>query len=73
MSNDFTLREGGRKIELHSQDIRDWNITFADTGLHSNIGQRLLRVRRYLENERNSWPTTPTVSPVCPWMHCWRI
>jgi len=51
MSNDFTLREGGRKIELHSQDIRDWNITFADTGLHSNIGQRLLRVRKYLENE----------------------
>lgn len=51
MSNDFTLSEGGRKVELHSTDLDDWNITFVDTGLHSNIGQRLLRVRKYLEGE----------------------
>jgi glucose-1-phosphate cytidylyltransferase len=29
----------------------DWKITFVDTGLHSNIGQRLLRVRDYLQGE----------------------
>lgn len=51
MSNDFTLSEGGRKVELHSRDLDDWRITFVDTGLHSNIGQRLLRVRKYVENE----------------------
>jgi len=51
MSNDFTLSEGGRTIELHSTDIQDWRITFVDTGLHSNIGQRLLRVREYLKGE----------------------
>jgi len=51
MSNDFTLSEGGRKVELHGRDIDDWRITFVDTGLHSNIGQRLLRVRKYVENE----------------------
>lgn len=51
MSNDFTLSEGGRKIELHSSDIQDWRITFVDTGLHSNIGQRLLRVREHLAGE----------------------
>lgn len=51
MSNDFTLREGGRRVQLHSSDLDDWNITFVDTGLHSNIGQRLLRVRKYLEGE----------------------
>jgi len=51
MSNDFTLSEGGRKIELHSRDIDDWRITFVDTGLHSNIGQRLLRARHYLQDE----------------------
>jgi glucose-1-phosphate cytidylyltransferase len=51
MTNDFTLSEGGRKRELHSSDIQDWRITFVDTGLHSNIGQRLLRVRKYVENE----------------------
>jgi len=51
MSNDFTLSEGGRRIELHSSDIQDWRITFVDTGLHSNIGQRLLRVRKHLDGE----------------------
>ncbi len=51
MSNDFTLSEGGRRIELHASDIQDWRITFVDTGLHSNIGQRLLRVRKHVAGE----------------------
>ncbi len=51
MSNDFTLSQGGTHIELHSRDLDDWKITFVDTGLHSNIGQRLLRVRKYLAGE----------------------
>jgi glucose-1-phosphate cytidylyltransferase len=53
MTNDFTMRgAGGRKqIELHNQEAHDWNITFVDTGLHSNIGQRLLRVKQYLAGE----------------------
>ena len=49
MSNDFTLSNGS--IDLHSSDTQDWRITFVDTGLHSNIGQRLLRVRKYLQGE----------------------
>ena len=32
-------------------DIRDWRITFVDTGPTTNIGGRLLQVRKYLENE----------------------
>jgi glucose-1-phosphate cytidylyltransferase len=51
LSNDFTMSDGGRTLELHSSDIQDWKITFVDTGLHSNIGQRLLRVGRLLTNE----------------------
>ena len=31
LSNDFTLSEGGRRVELHSSDIQDWRITFVDT------------------------------------------
>src|SRR6478752_7217065 len=42
MTNDFTLHGGDRRVEIHSRDIDDWKITFVDTGLHSNIGQRLL-------------------------------
>ena len=51
MTNDFTLSNGGRTIELHSRDLEDWRITFVDTGLHSNIGQRLLRAKKYLEGD----------------------
>jgi glucose-1-phosphate cytidylyltransferase len=51
MSNDFVLSGGGEKIEMLSSDIDDWRITFVDTGLHSNLGERLLRVRRFLDGE----------------------
>jgi glucose-1-phosphate cytidylyltransferase len=49
LSNDFTLSEGGRKLDLHTNDIADWKITFVDTGMHANLGQRLLRVRQHLQ------------------------
>jgi len=52
LSNDFTLSEGGRKIELHTSDIASWRITFVDTGLHSNIGERLLAVKKYVQDEQ---------------------
>ena len=51
LSNDFVMTRGGKHIELLNSDIDEWRITFVDTGLHSNIGQRLLRVRSYLEGE----------------------
>jgi glucose-1-phosphate cytidylyltransferase len=51
LSNDFTLSDGGRKIEPITRDIDDWRITFVDTGLHANIGQRLLRVRKYVQDD----------------------
>ena len=50
-SNDFTLSEGGRKIDLLKSDISDWRITFVDTGLNSNIGMRLKAVERHLAGE----------------------
>lgn len=51
LSNDFTLSNGGRCIQLHDSDIEDWEITFIDTGLNSNIGQRLVAVKPYLKEE----------------------
>jgi glucose-1-phosphate cytidylyltransferase len=50
-SNDFVLFGGGREIELMNRDISDWRITFADTGVNANIGQRLLAVQKYLVGE----------------------
>ena len=51
MSADFTLSGRYRDIQLASSDIENWRITFVDTGLESNIGERLLAVRRYLGDE----------------------
>ena len=47
---DFMLSKGVRK-QLRRNEIQDWNITFAETGLNSNIGQRLMAVRKYLDGE----------------------
>ncbi len=51
ISNDFVMSEGGKNLRLLGTDIQDWTITFADTGLNSNIGQRLKAVERYLTGE----------------------
>jgi glucose-1-phosphate cytidylyltransferase len=51
LSNDFVLSNGGRNVQLLQSDIENWKITFVDTGLHSNIGQRLKAVERYLDGE----------------------
>jgi glucose-1-phosphate cytidylyltransferase len=57
LSNDFVLNGNGHDgrhgnhVELLSTDIHDWRITFADTGLHANIGQRLKASQRYLDGE----------------------
>lgn len=51
MSNDFVMSNGGKTIELLNSDIHDWRITFVETGLHSNIGQRLLAVKEHLKDE----------------------
>ncbi|HYG98969.1 MAG TPA: glucose-1-phosphate cytidylyltransferase [Terriglobales bacterium] len=48
VSNNFVLRNGGKDIKLLNSDIDDWNITFVDTGINSNIGQRLAAVRDYI-------------------------
>src|SRR3954449_2932802 len=51
ISNDFTLSKGGKELTLENNDIEDWNITFVDTGLHANIGERLMAVRKYVKDE----------------------
>jgi len=51
MSNDFTLSRGGKDIRLFGNDIQDWTVTFVDTGIRSNIAQRLLAVRKHLDDD----------------------
>jgi glucose-1-phosphate cytidylyltransferase len=51
VSNDFVLSGGGKKLELFNSDIDDWKITFADTGINANIGQRLRAIEKHLNGD----------------------
>jgi glucose-1-phosphate cytidylyltransferase len=51
ISNDFVFTNGGKDLKLLNTDIHDWRITFVDTGMNANIGQRLKAVEKYLEGE----------------------
>lgn len=51
LSNDFTMTDGGRHLTLVNRDIAAWRITFVDTGLNSNIGQRLKAVEKYIDED----------------------
>jgi glucose-1-phosphate cytidylyltransferase len=50
-SNDFVLTKGGRHVEMLGTDISNWTITFIDTGIDTAIGERLRRVRPYLDED----------------------
>jgi glucose-1-phosphate cytidylyltransferase len=52
LSNDFVLSNGGRNRRVIGNLDVDWKITFAETGIMSNIGQRLLAVKKYLKGEK---------------------
>ncbi len=51
-SNDFVFSNGGKTLSLVNSDIDEWNITFAETGLRANIGERLLAVEKYLGDDQ---------------------
>ena len=50
VSNDFVFSDNGQ-IQLLKSDVHDWKITFVDTGVRANIGQRLVAVKDYLEDD----------------------
>jgi glucose-1-phosphate cytidylyltransferase len=51
LTNDFVLSGGGQSVELLNNDISDWRITFVDTGLTANVGQRLKAVAHLLDGD----------------------
>lgn len=51
LTNDFTLSGSAENTTLHTSDIHDWNISFIDTGINANVGQRLYAVREHLQDE----------------------
>lgn len=51
LTNNFVLSNGGKQLELINSDIQDWKITFVETGLRSNIGERLKAIEKYIGND----------------------
>jgi glucose-1-phosphate cytidylyltransferase len=50
LSNDFILTGDGQ-LELLGTDIRDWRITFVDTGVQALIGERLRAVQQHIGSD----------------------
>ncbi len=48
---DFVISNFGKKIEILGEQAPDWRVTVVDTGVWRNIGERLVAVKSYVENE----------------------
>ena len=51
ISNDFVLNGCDRRLDLLRRDMDDWRVTLVDTGMNATIGERLMAVRPFLEND----------------------
>lgn len=51
LTNDFTLNVKNREIAFHNDDCDDFKITFADTGLDTAHGERVLRLKKYIQDD----------------------
>lgn len=49
--NDFTLDVTKDKIDFHNDQCEDFKITFTETGLNSETGERILRIKKYITEE----------------------
>ena len=50
-TSDVTFDIAGNSMEVHHNSAEPWRVTLVDTGDRSMTGGRLLRVRKYVENE----------------------
>jgi glucose-1-phosphate cytidylyltransferase len=51
MSSDFTLNTKNHEITFHNNACDDFKITFAETGLNSLTGERVRRVKKYIDGD----------------------
>lgn len=50
-TSDVTFDMKNNRMEVHEQHTEPWRITLVDTGEHTMTGGRLLRVRRFIDDE----------------------
>ena len=51
--SDVTITLAENQIDIHESNVEDWKITLVDTGLATNTGGRIQRVKKYLDPEEN--------------------
>ena len=49
--SDFSVNLADGKIDFINPTTVDWNVTLVDTGSSSMTGGRLLRLKKYINNE----------------------
>jgi glucose-1-phosphate cytidylyltransferase len=49
--SDVTIDIANNQIEMHNNSSEDWKVTLVDTGVDTMTGGRLLRAKKYLDNE----------------------
>ena len=50
--SDFTIDTSNGEIKIHQNNSDDWKITLVDTGLNTMTGGRLLKLKKYIGEER---------------------
>lgn len=51
-NNDFTVHiNGEKKIDYHTKEEEQWNITIIDTGLETQTAGRLKKVKKYIDED----------------------
>ncbi len=48
---DFEISNFGKNIKILGEQPQDWRVTLVDTGVWRNIGERLLAVKHFVEDE----------------------
>jgi len=48
---DFTADLSKNKIKLHKRNTEPWKVTLIDTGEESNTGERIKRIRKYVDDD----------------------
>jgi glucose-1-phosphate cytidylyltransferase len=50
-NSDVTFDVKNNKMEIHNNSSEDWKVTLVDTGLNTMTGGRVLRAKKFLEDE----------------------
>ena len=48
---DITVDLGNNEVYVHRKQTEDWKVTVVDTGINANVSERIMKVRRLVEEE----------------------